>query len=211
MMSRGDSELACLDCVRNNIIQKDCFGRVSLSNKQNWYGLHCDQDTKYDPILLAEFLTECKPNPAPSCFPDFVHQSGFIEHFRFSPSDTDNHGSKYITEKNKTQNMIQYSLIASNEERLENSTSKHPVGAIGRVVIFIPKQSYDSAFESFKRHWDKHIRSLEKYNGDKTIGVFLVECMESGLSMHENVYASIEKKTVHLGDLVKTPDIIISA
>ncbi len=48
--------------------------------------------------------------------------------------------------------------------------------------------SYEDLKKSFSRYWEKHLQSLEKYNGTKEIGIFMIEYDESALGMIECVY-----------------------
>ena len=38
-----------------------------------------------------------------------------------------------------------------------------------------PKCSYGNFVASFKKNWEHHMESLRQYNGDKKIGIFLIE------------------------------------
>lgn len=48
--------------------------------------------------------------------------------------------------------------------------------------------SYEDLKKSFQDSWEKHLQSLEKYNGTKEIGIFMIEYDESALGMIECVY-----------------------
>ena len=206
IVQRGEAEMNCLEYVRKNGITNCLLGDCMLSDNKFWYGLHYIKGIENDPKFLADFIMNCKANPYPSLFPDFVHPDGFIEHFRFSPSDTECHGSQYIAADNKTCNKMERALSDINHQKLQDFGAPALVGTFGRSSFPVPEGSYDCAFESFKRHWDKHIKSLEKYDGVKNTGVFLIECLEFGLSLHENVREGL-RENVHTGDLIGTAEV----
>lgn len=82
MMSKNQEdqvniEQRCLDFVKNDMNEKDCFG---LSNKQY--------------VELKKWLNETKPNFNNNKFPDFVFINGFIEHFAVTSSLENRKGAK---------------------------------------------------------------------------------------------------------------------
>ena len=51
-----------------------------------------------------------------------------------------------------------------------------------------PEYSYENFVKSFKRKCEKHIKSLQKYKGDKSIGIFLIELVGANITIMRNNY-----------------------
>lgn len=51
-----------------------------------------------------------------------------------------------------------------------------------------PEHSHEYLVRSFENTWNHHMESYNKYEGEKKIGIFMIEYPEIALSMYENVY-----------------------
>lgn len=103
-----------------------------------------------------DILMTVKENPNNNNFPDFVCDNGFIEHFEITSSKTTNNGS----------------TMKQEEAIFENSDMTH---------IVYSSHSHDDFVISFKKIWNKHIRSFNKHDGNKNVGIFMVEYTDSSM------------------------------
>lgn len=63
-----------------------------------------------------------------------------------------------------------------------------------------PEHSYEYLCKSIKTNFTHHLKSLENYNGNKDVGIFLIENPEFALSMLENIFEDYPNGMSH-GDL----------
>ena len=49
-----------------------------------------------------------------------------------------------------------------------------------------PEYSYESFVKSFKRNFEKHITSLQKYKGERSNGIFLIELVGANITIRQN-------------------------
>jgi hypothetical protein len=119
-------------------------------------------------------------------FPDFVFKNGFVEHFQITSSKTNKHGAKQLEElscfKSKVENETQ-----KLEEEWNDNSDCNKIRSESWDMKY-PKHSYEYLCDSFKKSWEKHIESYNKYRGDKNIGIFMIEYTDQALEMYENVY-----------------------
>ena len=60
-----------------------------------------------------------------------------------------------------------------------------------------PEYSYENFIKLFKRNFEKHIKSLQKYKGDKSIGIFLIELVGANITiMRNNCYRAFYRLAV---------------
>lgn len=52
--------------------------------------------------------------------------------------------------------------------------------------MLTPEYSYESFVHSFKRNFEKHIKHLQDYSGNKKNGVFLIELVGARLTIEQN-------------------------
>ncbi|MFC4389262.1 hypothetical protein ACFOZ1_15885 [Gracilibacillus marinus] len=148
-------EQRCLDFVKNDKNEKDCFG---LSNKQY--------------VELKKWLNEAKPNSNSTKFPDFVFKDGFIEHFAVTSSLENRKGAKQkresiVFKKNSETNFL--SNLDSIEEEILLSHS------YGREF---EEHTYFNIVNSIKKNWVKHIESYDKNISTSNHGIFLIEYID---------------------------------
>lgn len=152
---QGNIEQRCLDFVKNDMNEKDCFG---LSNKQY--------------IELKNWLSETKPNLNNNKFPDFVFNDGFIEHFAVTSSLEDKKGAKQKREssvfKNRSETTFLSNLDSSKEEMLFSRS-------YGREF---EEHTHCNIINSMKKNWVKHIESYDKNISASKHGIFLIEYID---------------------------------
>lgn len=158
------------------------------------YGL-----TKEDFNSLRNSFNDIQPNKNKNDFPDFIYDGGFVEHFSISSSSETRKGASHkIAESRHT------SLISKMAAEL---TPENPIFS---TFIEYKEHSHKYLLSSFKRNWNNHINSLQKYNGEKTKGIFLVEYTETAaLSMAENTSIDSNKVSEILDDYHLSRDKIL--
>ena len=156
-MMRGEQEQKCLDSVKS-----------ILKTRKNCLGCLDENDEFFDCINTAQANTQA------SQFPDFVFEGGFIEHFQVSTAKETSKGSAYKREedeyKRRTEEDSQENVRQWKNEPFRPNT----ITTIPHELTF-DKNSYEYFVDSFKRNFEKHIESLQKYNGQKEKGIFLIE------------------------------------
>lgn len=185
-MERGEIEKNCFDYLKS----------VVLSNNNICYVCSIE-----DFDLIKKIFQTAKPNPEPSKFPDFIFDGGFVEHFEVTSSHLNRKGSKMKIE--------QYRLQKETEAKEEELKAEMNVTSCyeGKTIMtdtWHSKHSYDDFCLSFKKIWGNHIDSLDKYAGDKSTGVFMIQYNDSALVLN-NIYPDI-KCGLHYGDLLKRED-----
>ena len=178
-MMRGEREQECLDIVRTFLQYEHCYGF-----------------TAEDIENFKVYLENSKPNEQPSKFPDFTFSGGFIEHFQISSSE----------ETRKGQN-FQRDIDILSKKVLQLESEKQSVYTGNQTFSYLTEQdivnhSYYFLEESFKKHWEKHIDSYDRYKGEKERGVFLIEYPDLALSMSENL-DDIITIGISAGDLLR--------
>lgn len=159
--------------------EKDCFEQViKLAKDKN--------DTR-----LLSFLNKATANPESSLFPDFLFDDGFIEHFQVSAANENKKGSKHNSAVNVFERESKETFEQAKNKFLQLPPRKNPV--IGTYDLKVtkhemacPEYSYESFVKSFKRNFEKHIKSLQKYTGKKSIGIFLIELVGANLTVIQN-------------------------
>lgn len=147
-------EQRCLDVIKNDLNEKDCFG---LSNKQY--------------MEFKKWLSEAKPN-SNNKFPDFVFSDGFIEHFAVTSSSENRKGAKQKRESNnfkKNSKTNFFNDLASSEVEMLLSHS------YGREF---EEHTYINIVNSIKKNWVKHIESYDKSISASKYGIFLIEYID---------------------------------
>ena len=152
--------------------EKECFERVKKLAKD-----------KNDTRLLS--------NSESSLFPDFLFDGGFIEHFQVSATNENKKGSKHNIAVNDFERESKTTFEQERNEFLQSPPRKNPViGTYDMKVVkremTCPEYSYENFVKSFKRNFEKHIKSLQKYKGDKSIGIFLIELVGANITIMRN-------------------------
>ena len=158
LLKRGQRELECLQAARKF---------VSASN----------------PTYL--YLSMARANPNANDFPDFIFDGGFIEHFQVTSAKETTKGDKHrITESKFEQN----SRAEFDRIKQEFLNSEPCPGSLTTNVLEMenPEYGYEYFISSFKRNFENHIMSLDKYYGDSSISIFLVEHIGARITVHRN-------------------------
>lgn len=159
--------------------EKECFEQVKKLAKDK-------NDTR-----LLSFLYKATANSESSLFPDFLFDGGFIEHFQVSAANENKKGSKHNIAVNDFERKSKATFEQEKNEFLQSPPRKNPViGTYDMKVVkhemICPKYSYESFVKSFKRNFEKHIKSLQKYTGEKSIGIFLIELVGANITVMQN-------------------------
>lgn len=152
---RGERENKCLNMV------KDFLYKNNIS-------FYCHNKSE-----IIKLISSVNKNPVDSEFPDFISKYCLIEHFQVTGSKETRKGAKHSINQNtfikqvKTQTNIFYEninkTIASNKLVLQKSQATYN------------HYTYQNFEKSFKKNYEKHLKSLEKYNGKKDKVIFLIE------------------------------------
>lgn len=159
--------------------EKDCFEQVrKLAKDKN--------DTR-----LLSFLNKVTANPESSQFPDFLFDGGFIEHFQVSAANENKKGSAHNIAVNDFEQESNEAFEKEKNAFLQSPPRKNPIMGTCDVTIVkremaCPEYSYENFVKSFKRNFNKHIMSLQKYTGEKSIGIFLIKLAGTNLTIIQN-------------------------
>lgn len=190
-MKRGEREQICLEAVKKIVFNEN--GEIQRALNDQIFGL-----SKEDLSEVANLLRTAQPNEKASEFPDFVFENGFIEHFQITASKETKKGFRQIIEENDFSRRAEKNEKIFKEE-CKNNPDFVNVRSVTTAMNF-PDYSGKNLEDSFKRNFEHHIQSLEKYNGSKQIGVFMVEYYEFAVKMYENIFNDV-KKNLCYGDL----------
>ena len=158
-----------------------------VNNKGNFYGLNKD-----DFIEILNAIRTAKENINESEFPDFLLENGFIEHFQITASKENRKGSAEKIDLAMFNKRIDDEV---NEfyRYCNEKPSYNQVRSKEWVRDNLPEYSYENLKFSFISNFEKHLKSLEKYNGKKDLSVFLIENEEVNLEMYENTHIDTKK------------------
>lgn len=166
---RGDAERKCLEAVQRCIFESSPFRNETAYTvsedeffenyylyakpvEQIFFGMSED-----DIVHFENLLRLVKPNSAPSEFPDFTSDRGFVEHFQVSSSEiTKRAGALHKKE------YAEFQKVANQKERqLMDEMNEHPEsGKIETLtqVFTYPRHSYEYFCTSFKKTWGASCR-----------------------------------------------------
>ena len=206
-MKRGEKEKEALNKIRKFLfcgmlsIPYKCDGKTAyecsveefknnyfkyINNKGNFYGFDND-----DFVEILNAIRTAKENTNLSEFPDFLLEDGYIEHFQITASRENRKGSAEKIDvsifKKKINNEVNEFYKYCNEK-----PSYNQVRSKRWIRNNLPEYSYENLVFSFKSNFEKHLKSLEKYKGEKDLSIFLIENEEVNLEMYENSYKDME-------------------
>ena len=149
------------------------------------------QACKKGDMRLSSLWESAVANPDTNAFPDFVRPDGFIEHFQVTAAIETKKGSKHNIAMNVFERDSKIVFEQESKEFLRLPPRQNaPAGTYGlRVTKHImpaPDYSYENFVHSFRRNFEKHIRHLQEYNGDKAIGVFLIELVGAHITIEQD-------------------------
>ncbi len=151
--------------------EKICFERVK------------EQAIKKADTQLLSYWNIVNANSDYNAFPDFTFADGFIEHFQVSAANETRKGSAHNIAVNEFEQdykefLQSHSLKNESLDTRDMQIITHKMGS--------PNYSYKNFVNSFKRNFDKHKESLQKYNGEKAVGIFLIELVGSRITIMQN-------------------------
>lgn len=185
-MARGEKEQACLDYVKSIV-----FSQQNI----------CYVCSIADDDLIEQMFQTASPNVDLNSFPDFICNGGFIEQFEVTSSHSNRNGSTMKREQDKLRKEAEAKEAALMAEMNETPCYE------GRSIItdtWHSKHSYEDFCQSFKKNWQDHIDSLDKYTGDKTTGIFMVQYNDGALVL-DAVFPDV-KTEIYYGDLLERPE-----
>ena len=215
---RGQREKECLNTIimsvfydQNKKLIKDLKGKAysEVSEEQFLQDYLFYTNIKYEYLFgltqedvkeIVNILRKWEPNRKPSEFPDFVFDNGFIEHFQITSSlETKKGAQQIINEKDFERKTKQTQKEFINQ--CEKTPSFEKVRSCSSSMQN-PEHSHDYFIKSVKENLTHHLESLDKYNGNKEIGILMIENTEFALSMLENIFEEWLDGMSH-GDLRK--------
>ena len=152
---RGEQENNCLTWVKQNL------GR----NSARYY---CGA-----PDRIVRILKSAEPNPMQSCFPDFLFENGFIEHFQITASKETRKGAQHRQKQVQLRNEAEQRFRTMCNEL----NDAPPANSLTREICEMETlpYSYEMYETSFRRNWQHHIDSLQKYTGCRNVSIFMIE------------------------------------
>jgi len=178
---RGEAELNCFNLVKEKM-KTNFFFAMSYVERD----------------LIESVFLNAIPNPKPSSFPDFLFDTGFIEHFRVTSSTENRNGSLMQIEKAE--------IGKDYQKRVKEALTDLPKDCISFHSVETPQRwheqhEYNNFIASFKTNLEHHIESMKKYSGEKKCRIFMVEYTDSALRMSK-VYPKDLRDGVSYGDLM---------
>lgn len=162
---KGEKEQKCFEVVKNDFMKE---------YPTRFFGLNCEE-IKNIKVLFAT----AKINEKISEFPDIILNDGFIEHFQITSSKENKKGAVHIKELTDFKSRIRKEMTEIQVNR--DFSEKH-------WTMPYSEHSYENLVSSFKKNWNNHIESFEKYKGKKDISIFMIQYSDMALEMYENVY-----------------------
>ena len=153
---RGEQEQECLNVVRKLLRTKHC-------------SLYVDENDD-----IFNYILKAQANEHESDFPDFIFDSGFIEHFQVYSAKETFKGSCFKQEESKYKRTTDKACKESQEQWKKEEFSPNTILSKSYDLIY-DKNSYENFVNSFKRNFEKHVGSLKKYGGQNKNGIFLIE------------------------------------
>lgn len=181
-MKRGVAEQECFDSVKSFLFSDTRIDYVCSAE---------DRET------IENAFKTAKPNDELSKFPDFIFETGFIEHFEVTSSYQNRKGSTMEREKSEIEREI-----SAKEEELKSEMNVTPYykGKTVSVDKWYSSHSYDNFYYSFSKSWKHHIESLNNYTGAYKNGIFMIQYNDSALLTRID-YSDI-KTDLYYGDLL---------
>ena len=153
------------------------------ARRESYHGMNLE-----DIKEIFQSLLIFKENPQKNNFPDFIFDNGFIEHFQITSSIENKKGAKKEIFSSKFKKEIEPEMKEFEEECRENSTIGYSNSKSWEREDV--KHSYDDFQKSMTKNLNKHLKSYEKYIGEKDIGIFLIEYSDCGFMMHKKTIIS---------------------
>lgn len=162
---KGEKEQKCFEVVKNDFMKE---------YPTKFFGLNCEEIKN-----MKVLFDTAKINEKTSEFPDIILNDGFIEHFQITSSKENKNGAVHIKELTKFKSKIEKDMMAIQVNH--DFSKKH-------WTMQYPEHSYEYLVNSFKKNWNSHFDSFQKYKGKKDISIFMIQYSDMALEMYENVY-----------------------
>ncbi|MFS7394581.1 hypothetical protein AB6888_17270 [Carnobacterium maltaromaticum] len=144
-------------------IENHCMERLKKNiSSDNSYGFSVDEF-----LLFEDIFETIGKNKNSNKFPDFILQEGFVEHFVVTSSQENKKGASH--------KIAEVNYLKENKKIVEQLS---PDRETYSNKMNYEGHSYANLQNSFKKNWNKHIQSLQKYNGEQKIGIFLIEYLD---------------------------------
>ncbi len=199
---RGDREKASLNRVKEylfchkekqfNLMMSPYYYEINdddvLVNIREYIKARRDayQGMVFDDIQeIFNALVSVKPNPESNKFPDFLLDNGFIEHFQVTSSVENKSGSK----KAEFEATFKREIKAEQEE-FRKRCEENAVPGQSDSISWSRKDvehSYENFQKSLAANIKNHLESLDKFEGEKKLKIFLIEYSDFGLEMMEQL------------------------
>ena len=205
-MARGEDEKSCFEYIKHQLFEEKAFScsyeaycedRIMLSKRpmKNFFAM-----TAQDIERVEDVFFKAVPNDDLSRFPDFISDVGFVEHFQITSSEITKAGADYkkafsLYEKNFQKEVEQL------QGEMNETPSFDKIRGVEKVFSYREKHSHENLLMSLRKSLDKHIRSEESYEGNKTTKIFLIEYNELSLKVQID-YPNIKAERVY-GDLLR--------
>lgn len=141
--------------------------------------------TQNGDLRLLKYFQAAVPNAEASKFPDFLFDGGFIEHFKVYTSKENRNGAEHERAEREFDKEYKADFERRTSEWLQTQPIAQTMG-INRYEMVSPEYGYEHFVKSFKRNFDSHIKSLNKFNGEKFNGIFLIEAEGGRILVLEN-------------------------
>ncbi len=175
--------------------EQHCFGLVKEQlYTENFFAMSYEDDE----VIRAAF-NEAKPNPSASEFPDFIFKDGFIEHFIVTSSSENRKGATMAREKSQIHREFQEKVNKSIENVPDNGIT---IQSVQTTTHWHKTHSYENFAKSFRSNFENHVLSLNKYEGPKKHGIFMIEYTDMALKSVKN-YPQDLMTDVSYGDLLQ--------
>lgn len=176
---RGEKEQNCLDTVKRILKKRNkCLGCLD------------ENDELFEKVEMAQANTQA------SIFPDFL-----FEHFQVAASNETAKGSAFYRKENEYKIQTEKDCDEIARQQKAAPFRANTITTISHEFTF-DENSYEYFVKSFKRNFEKHIDSLKKYDGQRDIGVFLVEQVNAMIFV-EGTYPTVQYSLFFDKDLLE--------
>ena len=141
---KGEKEQKCFEVAKNDFMKE---------YPTRFFGLNCEEIKN-----IKVLFDTAKINENTSEFPDIILNDGFIEHFQITSSKENKKGAVHIKELTDFKSRIRKEMTEIQANR--DFSEKH-------WIMPYSEHSYENLVRSFKKNWNNHIESFEKYKGKR--------------------------------------------
>lgn len=165
-----ENELNCLNILKN-----------ALQNGRNFHveASNCDNQ-----IITDALKTVNEPQDA-NQFPDFIFDSGIIEHFGVAGYKESKKGSEFKIKESKGKKETEEFFIEKDKKFLNSLRNPNTYQTISYENTY-SNSTYKDFLFSFKRNFKNHLESLQKSNYINQTVIFLIEQEDGRLGIYEN-------------------------